>query len=96
MTDKNDDMTAEQAAEFVASLTEEQLEVMRHYYYQQLAQAAQVAVVTLGPTTVAECHEAVSAELLITEHGRDFFLEHLDSFRMKIEKIDDYRAERRQ
>ena len=94
MTDNK--MTPEQAAEFVASLTDGQLEAMRHYYFQQLAQAAEIAVLTLGPTVVAECHEAVSAELLLTERGRDFYLAHLDSFRARIQDMPEYQSLRPQ
>ena len=94
MTDQNEPMTPEQkqAAEFIEGLTDEQLEAMRRYYYNQLVAAADVAAITLGPTSVADCHIATGAEMLATAYGTRHAIEQLDAKIESLNAIDDYRS----
>ena len=94
MTDKKDEPELS-PEEFISGLDDEQLELVRLDYFNRLAAAASEAAAILGPTVVAECHEAVGAELLLSNFGRDFFREHLEGLHAQIESLEPYRFVRR-
>lgn len=98
MSDQNKPMTPEQreASAFVEKLTDEQLESLRQLYFGQLAAAADVVAITLGPTTVAVCHMAVGGEMIVNEYGTDRLGSELENLRARLDELPQYRVAKRQ